>query len=137
MKIKHLIKILNYNNNKSFDQQNNNNINLNLKEKTLIIKDFEIYFHEKSKKPLIRYFKGGAVCAKLYLLSLKEISLIFSYINRIEYKIEYDKLSYLQKKGEYEIVNDNTNAIILPYCLIYCLGKYMNINIFLFLIILI
>ena len=132
MKTKHLIKILNYYNNKPFDQQSNNNINLNLKEKTLIIKDFEIYFHENSNKPLIRYAKGGTIYTKLYLLSLKEISLIFSYINRIEYNIEYDKLSYLQKKGEYEVVNDNTNAIILPYCLIYCLGKYMNINIFSF-----
>ena len=132
MKTKHLIKILNYYNNKPFDQQSNNNINLNLKEKTLIIKDFEIYFHENSNKPLIRYAKGGTIYTKLYLLSLKEISLIFSYINRIEYNIEYDKLNYLQKKGEYEVVNDNTNAIILPYCLIYCLGKYMNINIFSF-----
>ena len=65
-------------------------------------------------------------------MSLKEISLIFSYINRIEYDIDYDKLNYLQKKGEYEVVTDNNKGIILPYCLIYCLGKYMNINIFSF-----
>jgi len=132
MKTKHLIKILNYYNNKPFDQQSNNNINFNLKEKTLIVKDFEIYFHENSNKPLIRYARGGTIYTKLYLLSLKEISLIFSYINRIEYDIDYDKLNYLQKKGEYEVVTDNNNGIILPYCLIYCLGKYMNINIFSF-----
>jgi hypothetical protein len=132
MKTKHLIKILNYYNNKPFDLQSNNNINLSLKEKTLIVKDFEIYFYENSNKPLIRYAKGGTIYTKLYLLSLKEISLIFSYINRIEYKIDYDKLNYLQKKGEYEIVTDNNNGIILPYRLIYCLGKYMNINIFSF-----
>ena len=132
MKTKHLIKILNYYNNKPFDQQSNNNINFNLKEKTLIVKDFEIYFHENSNKPLIRYARGGTIYTKLYLLALKEISLIFSYINRIEYDIDYDKLNYLQKKGEYEVVTDNNNGIILPYCLIYCLGKYMNINIFSF-----
>ena len=132
MKTKYLIKILNYYNNKPFDQQSNNNINLNLKEKTLIVKDFEIYFHENSNKPFIRYAKGGTIYTKLYLLSLKEISLIFSYINRIEYNIDYERLNYLQKKGEYEVVTDNNNGIILPYCLIYCLGKYMNINIFSF-----
>ena len=132
MKTKYLIKILNYYNNKPFDQQSNNNINLNLKEKTLIIKDFEIYFHENSNKPFIRYAKGGTIYTKLYLLPLKEISLIFSYINRIEYNIDYERLNYLQKKGEYEVVTDNNNGIILPYCLIYCLGKYMNINIFSF-----
>ena len=132
MKTKYLIKILNYYNNKPFDQQSNNNINLNLKEKTLIIKDFEIYFHENSNKPFIRYAKGGTIYTKLYLLSLREISLIFSYINRIEYNIDYERLNYLQKKGEYEVVTDNNNGIILPYCLIYCLGKYMNINIFSF-----
>ena len=132
MKTKHLIKILNYYNNKPFDRQSNNNVNLNLKEKTLIIKDFEIYFHENSNKPLIRYSKGGTIYTKLYLLSLKEISLIFSYINRIEYNIDYDRLNYLQKKGEYEVVTDNNKGIIIPYCLIYCLGKYMNINIFSF-----
>ena len=132
MKTKYLIKILNYYNNKPFDQQSNNNINLNLKEKTLIVKDFEIYFHENSNKPFIRYAKGGTIYTKLYLLPLKEISLIFSYINRIEYNIDYERLNYLQKKGEYEVVTDNNNGIILPYCLIYCLGKYMNINIFSF-----
>ena len=134
MKTKHLLKILNYYNNKPFDLQSdkkNNYANQTLKEKTLIIKDFEIYFYENSNKPFIRYAKGGTIFTKLYLLTLKEISLIFSYMNRIEYKIEYEKLNYLQRKGQFEIVNDN-NGIILPYCLIYCLGKYMNINIYSF-----
>ena len=135
MKTKHLIKILNYYNNKPFEQHNNKNNNYSnkiLKEKTLIIKDFEIYFHENSNKPFIRYSKGGSIFTKLYLLSLEEISRIFSYINRIEYKIDYDRLNYLQRKGEFEFVNDNNNGIILPYCLIYYLGKYMNINIYSF-----
>ena len=132
MKTKHLLKIFNYYNNKPFEHSNNNYSNYNLKEKTLIIKDFEIYFYENSNKPFIRYSKGGTIYTKLYLLTLKEISLIFSYINRIEYKINYDRLNYLQRKGTFEIINDNSNGIILPYCLIYCLGKYMNINIYSF-----
>ena len=131
MKTKHLIKIFNYYNNKPFESTNNSYIN-NLKEKTLIIKDFEIYFYKNSNKPFIRYSKGGTIFTKLYLLTLREISLIFSYINRIEYKINYDRLNYLQRKGNFEIINDNSNGIILPYCLIYSLGKYMNINIYSF-----
>ena len=133
MKTKHLLKIFNYYNNKPFEHSNNNNYsNPNLKEKTLIIKDFEIYFYENSNKPFIRYSKGGTIYTKLYLLTLKEISLIFSYINRIEYNINYDRLNYLQRKGTFDIINDNSNGIILPYCLVYCLGKFMNINIYSF-----
>ena len=132
MKTKHLLKILNYYNNKPFDQQSNSSLSPNFKEKTLIIKDFEIYFHENSNKPFIRYSKGGTIYCKLYLLTLNQISQVFSYLNRIEYKIDYDKLNYLQRKGTFEIINDNTNGIILPFCLIYCLGKYMNINIYSF-----
>ena len=132
MKTKHLLKIFNYYNNKPFENSNNNNSYENLKEKTLIIKDFEIYFYENSNKPFIRYSKGGTIYTKLYLLTLREISFIFSYINRIEYKINYDRLNYLQRKGTFEIINDNSNGIILPYSLIYCLGKYMNINIYSF-----
>ena len=128
MKTKYLLKIFNYYNNKPFES--NNKINYNLKEKTLVIKDFEIYFYENSNKPFIRYAKGGTIYTKLYLLTLKQINQIFSYLNRIEYKIDYDRLNYLQKKGNFEIINDNTNEVILPYCLIYCLGKYMNINIY-------
>ena len=132
MKTKHLLKIFNYYNNKPYENSNNYNSYENIKEKTLIIKDFEIYFYENSNKPFIRYSKGGTIYTKLYLLTLREISFIFSYINRIEYKINYDKLNYLQRKGTFEIINDNSNGIILPYCLIYCLGKYMNINIYSF-----
>ena len=132
MKTKHLIKILNYYNNNPLEPSKNIYSNINLKEKTLIIRDFDIYFLENSNKPFIKYSKGGTIYTKLYLLTLKEISLIFSYINRIEYKINYDILNYLQRKGTFKIINNNSNGIILPYCLIYCLGKYMNINIYSF-----
>ena len=132
MKTKHLIKILNYYNNNPLESSRNHYSNINLKEKTLVIRDFDIYFYENSNKPFIKYTKGGTIYTKLYLLTLKEISLIFSYLNRIEYKINYDILNYLQRKGTFKIINDNSNGIILPYCLIYCLGKYMNINIFSF-----
>ena len=130
MKTKYLLKIFNYYNNRPFDSQRN--INYNIKEKTLIVKDFEIYFYENSNKPFIRYTKGGTIYTKLYLLTLKQINQIFSYLNRIDYKIDYDRLNYLQRKGTFEIINDNCNEVILPYCLIYCLGKYMNINIYSF-----
>ena len=130
MKTKYLMKIFNYYNNKPFESQHN--LNYNFKEKTLVIKDFEIYFYENSNKPFIRYNKGGTIYTKLYLLTLKQINQIFSYLNRIEYKINYDRLNYLQRKGTFELINDNTNEVILPYCLIYCLGKYMNINIYAF-----
>ena len=132
MKTKHLIKILNYYNNNPLESSKKIHTNINLKEKTLIIRDFDIYFYENSNKPFIKYSKGGTVYAKLYLLTLKQISLIFSYLNRIEYKINYDTLNYLQRKGTFKIINDNSNRIFLPYCLIYCLGKYMNINIYSF-----
>ena len=141
MKTKNLMKIFNYYNNKPFESQsqsqsqnqnNNEETNSNIKVKTLVVRDFEICFYENSNKPFIRYSKGGTIYTKLYLLTLKEISLIFSYINRIEYKIDYERLNYLQRKGNFEIINDNNNGIILPYCLIYSLGKYMNINIYSF-----
>ena len=128
MKTKYLIKIFNYYNNKPFEPHSD--LNYNFKEKTLVIKDFEIYFYENSNRPFIHYAKGGTIYTKLYLLTLKQINQIFSYLNRIEYKINYDRLNYLQRKGTFEIINDNTNEVVLPYCLIYCLGKYMNINIY-------
>ena len=132
MKTKNLIKIFNYYNNKPFKPLNYNNSYSNIKEKTLVIKDFEICFYENSNKPYIRYSKGGSIYTKLYLLTIKQINQVFSYINRIEYKINYDRLNYLQRKGNFEIINDNSNGIILPYCLIYYLGKYMNTNIYSF-----
>ena len=85
MKTKYLLKIFSYYNNRPFDSQHN--INYNIKEKTLVIKDFEIYFYENSHRPFIRYAKGGTIYTKLYLLTLKQINQIFSYLNRIEYKI--------------------------------------------------
>ena len=130
MKTKYLLKIFNYYNNKPFESHQK--LKLDLKEKTLVIKDFEIYFYENSNKPFIRYEKGGTIYTKLYLLTLKQINQIFSYLNRIDYKINYDILTYLQRKGTFQIINDNSNEVILPYCLIYSLGKYMNINIYAF-----
>ena len=128
MKRKNLLKILNYYNNKPGNSQKYENFNI--KEKTLIIKDFEICFYEKYTKPFIKYVKGGKLYAKLYLLTMQQISYIFSYLNRVEYNINPEKLSYLQTKGTFEIINENKNGIILPYCIVYYLGKYMNSNIY-------
>ena len=68
MKTKHLIKILNYYNNNPLESSKNHYSNINLKEKTLVIRDFDIYFYENSNKPLIKYTKGGTLYTKLYLL---------------------------------------------------------------------
>ena len=132
MKRKKIIKILNYYNNKPNDKINKDEKFLSIKEKTLVIKDFEIYFCENNNKPFIKFSKGSKIYAKLYLLSLKQISFIFSYINRIEYTITSDRLNYLQRKGDFEVINENNNGIILPYCFFYYLGKYMNTNIYTF-----
>ena len=132
MKTKNLIKILNYYNNKFFGINGELYNISSLKEKSLKINDFEIFFCEKSNKPYIKYSKGKHIYVKLYLLTLKEISLIFSYLNRIEYEINYESLNYLQNKGDYQIINDNNKSYILPFHLIYCLGEYMNINIYTF-----
>ena len=37
----------------------------------------------------------------------------------------------ISRKGDFEIINDDKN-VFFPYCLIYHLGKYMNINIYTF-----
>lgn len=86
MKTKYLLK---YYNIRPFEDPKNNYSNPNFKEKTLIIKEFVIIFNENSNKPFIRYSKNGKIYTKLFWLALREISFIFSYMNRIEYKIDY------------------------------------------------
>ena len=79
----------------------------NIKEKKLIINDYELYFTEKYNNPFIRKCQGKKIYTKLYLLTLKQINMIFSYLNRIEYKIYinnydltlgYKKLLNIEKK---------------------------------------
>ena len=133
MKTKKLLKILNYYNRKSNDfKKYSYSSNMNLKEKTLLLNDYSIFFVENSNKPFIKYEKGGTLFVKLYLLTLNEINMIFNYLNRTEYKIKLEKLNYLEKKGNSQLINDNENGVLLPYNLIYCLGKFMNNNMYSF-----
>ena len=130
MKTKNLMKILNYYNNYGNKKVLYNNISI--KEKSIKIEDFEPFFQKNSNKLYIKYSKGNYTLAKLYLLTLKEISLIFKYMNRTECNIKYDTLNILQKKGSYHNIDNTKNKFIFPYGLIYYLGDYMNVNILTF-----
>lgn len=103
-----------------------------IKEKKLIINDYELYFSEKYDNPFIRKCQGKKIYTKLYLLNLKQINMIFSYLNRIEYKIyinNYDlSLGFLKLSN----LKNNIKSNNMKYTSIYCLGSYMNLNIFCF-----
>jgi len=129
MKTKNLMKILNFYN---YGRKKVLYSNISIKEKSIKIDDYETFFQKGSNKIYIKYSKGNYIYAKLYLLTLKEISLIFKYMNRTECEIKYDKLNYLQKKGSYLRIDDKKNKFIFPYGLIYYLGDYMNTKIFTF-----
>ena len=101
------------------------------KEKTMIIQGYEIYFVKKHGKPFIRQKKGGKLFIKLYLLNLEEINQIFSYINRLEYKQYINNLDSFKERNSYKIIN-NFNKSIYNYSTIFCLGTFMNINIYSF-----
>ena len=103
----------------------------NFKEKTMVIKDYEIYFVKKHGKPFVRQKKGAKCFMKLYLLSLEQINQIFSYINRLEYKKYINNLDSFKQKNSFRIIN-NFNKTIYNYTKIYCLGSFMNINIYIF-----
>ena len=103
----------------------------NFKEKTMVIKDYEIYFVKKHGKPFVRQKKGAKCYMKLYLLSLEQINQIFSYINRLEYKKYINNLDSFKQKNTFRIIN-NFNKTIYNYTKIYCLGSFMNINIYIF-----
>ena len=96
----------------------------NFKEKTMIIQGYEIYFVKKHGKPFVRQKKDGKIFVKLYLLSLEQINKIFSYINRLEYKKYINNLDVFKQR--------NTFKTIYNYTKIFCLGSFMNINIYMF-----
>ena len=102
----------------------------NFKEKTMIIQGYEIYFVNKHGKPFIRQNKEGKLFIKLYLLNLEQINQIFSYINRLEYKQYINNLHSFTEKNTFKIIN-NYNKSIYNYSTIFCLGTFMNINIYL------
>ena len=104
-----------------------------IKEKKMIITNYELYFIEKNNKPFIRKCKDKYIYVKLYLLSLKQINMIFSYLNRIEYKTYINHLGYFTEKDSYKkIDNIGDNNYDINYSSIHCLGTYMNRNIYCF-----
>ena len=103
----------------------------NFKEKTMIIDGYELYFLKKHGKPFIRQKKEGKLFIKLYLLNLEQINQIYSYINRFEYKQYIKDLNTFTEKDSFKIIN-NFNKSIYNYSTIFCLGSFMNTNIYLF-----
>ena len=105
----------------------------NFKEKTMIIQGYEIYFMKKHGKPFIRQRKGGKLFIKLYLLNLEQLNQIFSYLNRLEYKqyIIKNNLNTFKERNTFKIIN-NFNKSIYNYSTIFCLGTFMNTNIYSF-----
>ena len=102
-----------------------------IKEKKMIIPNYELYFIEKYNRPFIRKCEEKYIYVKLYLLNLKQINMIFSYLNRIEFKIYINDLNYLSEKDSYKkISNIRGNIYDLNYSSIHCLGTYMNKNIY-------
>ena len=101
------------------------------KKKTMVIQGYDIYFVKKHGKPFVRPKKDGKIFIKLYLLSLEQINQIFSYINRLEYKRYINNLNSFKQRNTFRIIN-NFNKTIYNYTKIFCLGTFMNINIYMF-----
>ena len=101
------------------------------KEKTMVIQGYEIYFVKKHGKPFVRQKIGGKIFIKLYLFSLEQINQIFSYINRLEYKKYINNLNSFKQRNTFRIIN-NFNKTIYNYTKIFCLGTFMNTNIYMF-----
>ena len=97
----------------------------------MIIPGYEIYFVKKHGKPFIRQKKGGKLFIKLYLLNLEQINQIYSYINRLEYQQYINNLNSFNEKNSFKIIN-NSNKSIYNYSTIFCLGTFMNTNIYAF-----
>ena len=106
---------------------------LNIKEKKMVIKDYELFFIEKFNKPFIRKCEGKYIYTKLYLLTLKQINMIFSYLNRIEYDSYIQNLNNIYEKDAHKKISElgkNELGNNINYSAIFCLGNYMNIKIF-------
>ena len=103
-----------------------------IKEKKMKIKNYEIIFLKNmNTKPFLIYSEGKIIHTKLYLLNLKQINMIFSYINRIEYNNYLTSLNNITEKNKFfNIFNEDGFNIIYPS--IYCLGSFMNIGMYTF-----
>ena len=103
----------------------------NFKEKTMIVQGYELYFVKKHGKPFIQQKKGGKLFIKLYLLNLEQINQIFSYINRLEYKQYINNLQSFSERNSFKKIQ-TFNKSIYNYSTIFCLGTFMNTNIYTF-----
>lgn len=121
MKKQKIIKILNYYSKKNKYKEND------IKEKLMQIKDFDIFFPNNSNVPFIQYSKNNLIFVKLYLLTLENINIILSYINRIKLNINCNDIDKMITKGNYQIISDNNN---FKYNIIYFMGTFLNINIY-------
>ena len=122
MKKNKLMDLLNYYE-KKYDESD-------IKEKVIIINDFDIYFFPNSNKSYIKYCKDSCVFLKLYLLTTHQINLIISYVNRIKFFLNENIFNSIYKKGTYKyIYNIESN---IKYNIIYCMGIYMNTYIYSF-----
>ena len=143
MKRKKLLKIFSFynlasNNNISYKNKKNIDDFNKIIEKEYEIKNYEIYFIKNMNRPLIRKSEGNKIFVNLYLLTLKQINMILSYLNRFEYNNYIENLDKLCEKYNYvNIFNNKTNndtiqSINVKYSTIYYLGYYMNIPIYSF-----
>ena len=143
MKKSKIIKILNYYTENTpkkkskilvedeIQKNKDKNEKYNFMEKSIILEGYEIYFLQKFNKPFIKPKKGGKIFLKLYLLNTEQMNKIFSYINRLEYKHYINNLETIKEKNYYKIIS-KSNKTIYNYSTIFCIGTFVNINIFLF-----
>ena len=122
MKKKKIMNILNYYE-KKYEESD-------IKEKVILIKDFDIYFVPCTNKLYIKYLKNGFIFVKLYLLSIQQINVIISYLNRINYNFNENIFNSLHKKGSFQVIDNKKSN--LKYNILYCLGIYMNAYIYSF-----
>ena len=103
-----------------------------IKEKKLEIKNYEIFFMKNmNAKPFIRRREGKIIYVKLYLLTLKQINMIFSYLNKIEFDNYFKEMDNIIEKDKFiNILREENKNINYPYIL--CLGSFMNIGIYTF-----
>ena len=120
---KNLLYILNY------YQPSNNNYD-NMKEKTLIINDFSLSIDENTTKPFIYYNKGDYIFVKLYLMSLKDINKIFNFLNKVEHTLNQENIEFNNVTGQKLCIRHNNK--VYPYSDLLCLGTFLNICIYTF-----
>ena len=97
-------------------------------EKCLKIEDFELFYNYNSNKPLIKPGKNF-ILVKLYLLSLKQINIIFNYLNRVNVNLNMNTINNYYRNAQIfkgKCSNLFSKCDYYPYPLLYYLVNYMN-----------